>query len=322
MDYCIKILIYSIICLSLCISCKDSSVKSDIQILRFENDVENFQRYNDAQRVDFKNKYKDVISIIHHNEMTDSAIIAIPTSSIYTIFRNDVDNLMKSKNDSINLIINNIDKSCNTIFVNNKFPKVITIITPYNQSIVTTDSSLMIGINHYLGENHKMYSYFASYIRHEKNFNRLKFDIAEAITRRKLDNFKPLTFLDNLIYEGIVANIELDILIDNDIKDVLNYSNEQYEWCLENEENIWKEIIARDMLYSTSTLTIKGIFDNAPYSTTFSQNVPAKIGRFIGYKIIQEYCKKENINNLASSYNNIIKYNSQNILIKSHYNGR
>ena len=71
------------------------------------------------------------------------------------------------------------------------------------------------------------------------------------------------------------------------------YSNEQLEWCSENEGLIWTYIVKNENLYAKDPTTIQTYIGEAPFTQGFSQEQsPGNIGPWIGWQIIKQYADK------------------------------
>ncbi|MDR1846822.1 MAG: hypothetical protein LBR17_01730 [Bacteroidales bacterium] len=84
------------------------------------------------------------------------------------------------------------------------------------------------------------------------------------------------------------------ILLDCSEQEVLRYSNEELAWCEKNESTIWGYIIQQKLLYSKDRMQFRGMLYDAPSSKGMDGS-PARIAEYIGYRIVSEYVKKNDI---------------------------
>lgn len=163
------------------------------------------------------------------------------------------------------------------------------------KSMVTTDSVMLIALNHYLGEDYEGYNnrLWPAYKRIEKTPARMPYDIAEALvaTQYPYDGGDNPTALSRMLYEGALATARLRLVEGATPASALGYTNEQWQWFEENERLLWDAVVSRNLLYDTNPLTISQLVDPAPATSIIEPYVPPRAGRYIGYRIIESYLK-------------------------------
>lgn len=202
-----------------------------------------------------------------------------------------------------------------------RVPEVFTIISPFSQSIIFADSTLFIGLNHYLGYDYKYYEYFPDYIRVLKERPRIPVDVAEAIIRsvypfKTADGYPSVAA--RLAYEGAVTEAVMRVT-GRDEAFVLGYDEGRYRWLCDNEEKLWQTIVGRKMLFSTDFEVVRSLVDAAPYVSVISSEVPGRAGRFIGHRLVEAYMK----NNPETDMPTLLQasfYNSPTLLTSAKYN--
>lgn len=194
------------------------------------------------------------------------------------------------------------------------------VIIPYNQSVITLDKGhIFIGLNHYLGPDYDGYKgAFPVYLRHRKTIDRLPIDVMQAHTAA----LYPAEFADSptlfnrLLYQGALLETANERLQAPD-STLLGLTSDEIKWCEENEANLWKTLLSRDMLYSTDSQMAERLLSPAPNSNLLSGNAPGQAALYLAVKIVRAYCKKNN-----SAAEDILKnklYNDNQTLIKSEY---
>ena len=89
------------------------------------------------------------------------------------------------------------------------------------------------------------------------------------------------------------------------------------EWVEQNEANIWAYMIENQLLYNKDRTKYFHLIAPGP-STKNIANSPARIGNYIGYKIVQSYMKENSIS-IDSLFNTL---DSKLILQQSKYKPR
>ncbi len=122
------------------------------------------------------------------------------------------------------------------------------------------------------------------------------------------------TLLDAIIDEGKYSYITQNILPSYSLHQILRYTNEQLQWCEDNEKVIWAYIIENRLLYEKDRSKYMSLTAEAPTSKPLSDS-PARVGHYIGYKIVKNFMDKEKI-----SFDSLMHLtDSQGILKKSNY---
>lgn len=192
-----------------------------------------------------------------------------------------------------------------------------TIVYGKNKSIVESDSIFMIALNHYLGDDYEGYLSFPVYERTTKTPEQLPYDIVEAVVSStypfKPDKDSGENVLQNLLYSGAIVSARKDFVENSTDAEALGLNEKQYQWLLENEKNLWNELIRKQLLFDKDPLTIHKLFDPSPTTSILSIYSPGRVGRFLGYRIIRDYMEK----NPDITFSDILShdfYNDPNIL--------
>ena len=122
------------------------------------------------------------------------------------------------------------------------------------------------------------------------------------------------TLLDCIIEEGKYLYATQTILPEKSLNYILDYTKEQMQWVEKNEANIWSYIIENQLLYNKDRTKYLHLIAPGP-STKNIANSPARIGNYIGYKIVHSYMEENSIT-IDSLFHT---YDSQLILQQSKY---
>lgn len=163
------------------------------------------------------------------------------------------------------------------------------------ESILFVDSVMLIALNHYLGADYPGYSHIPAYQRQAKTPEMLPYDIAEALvaTSNPFDGDNSSTLLSRMLYEGALAAIKTHLVDGSTAAEALGYDDETYKWLLDNEKKLWDGLIEQKMLYDTSPTLIRKLTEPAPAAQIGGISAPGRVGRFIGYRIIDAYLRNK-----------------------------
>ncbi|MRI01524.1 gliding motility lipoprotein GldB [Kriegella sp. EG-1] len=179
-------------------------------------------------------------------------------------------------------------------------PKVLTVISSvdYPNRIILTDSLLLIGLDNYLGSDHKFYQGMQKYIAAILDEKYMTSDVAGAFATKVLNYPTERTFLSKIIYYGKILYLKDKLLPNITDAQKIGYSQEQYDWALANEEPMWRYFVENELLYSTDNKLEARFLDLAPFSKfglELDNESPSRLGRYIGWQIVKAYMDKNEI---------------------------
>lgn len=238
---------------------------------------------------------------------TEGKILLAKTDSVYN-------NLSKEK-DAIIKLFQHIK------YYNNRFspPKTFFLINDldYEHSVVYSDSLLFISLDMYLGKDSEVYESFPQYLASNYTKEHIIVDISEKIIEQKFQIKRGRGFLESMIFYGKIIYLKQLFLPETEENILLKIEKNKLNWSQNNESEIWKYFITNKLLFSTDNSLNKRFIDEAPFSKFYMEGdseSPGKIGRWIGYKIIQSYAK-----NNKTSLEDLLLLDAQSILQRSKY---
>lgn len=203
-------------------------------------------------------------------------------------------------------------------FPDKQVPAIISFISGFNYSIITDEGLIGIGLDMYLGSNSKYYDWLRIPKYKVSNMEQKNIlpDVMKAwISTEFQSEEEKTTLLSQMISEGKVLYM-LDALLpwkDDTLK--IGYSLKQIEWCRNNEINMWKHLIEKNLLYSTEHLENIKYIGEAPFTSGFPRESPGRTGAYIGWRIIRSFMEKNNF----SIPELFAEKDAQKILTKSKY---
>lgn len=163
------------------------------------------------------------------------------------------------------------------------------------QSVVTMDSLISVSIDCYL-DNCSLYNRrYYDYELQQHSRSRLLPDVSEVLLRNALPSPPMVTLLDAMVYEGRIAYLTGGLIEDNTSMAIMGYSVDENNWCVENEELVWTTIIEQGDLFKSDNITINKYLRPAPFTATLAQNSPGRVGRWVGWRIVDEYARREGL---------------------------
>ena len=182
-----------------------------------------------------------------------------------------------------------------------KEPKVITLTSDvaYNSRVILADSILLIGLDNYLGKDHKFYAGFQNYIATGLDKQFLVSDVASEFCGQIVPRERGRTFLDQMVYYGKELYLKDKLIPFQSEAQRIVYAPEQLEWAKVNEEQIWRYYVERELLYSTDKQLQLRFLEPAPFSKfqleLIDSESPGRIGRYIGWQIVRAFMENNEV---------------------------
>ena len=70
---------------------------------------------------------------------------------------------------------------------------------------------------------------------------------------------------------------------------LLGYSEEQWRWAVENEGQVWADMVGNRRLYDAGLDAYMMYFGDGPFTQAYSNDAPSRLGEFFGLNIIRAY---------------------------------
>lgn len=160
-------------------------------------------------------------------------------------------------------------------------------------SMIITDSVMLIALNYYLGSGSDVYSGWAEYLKKNRDPENLPYDMAEALAGTAFpfesEGKGSTELIEEMLYRGAMAHVREKLVEDGNTATALGWSEDELKWAELKEPEIWQSMVNGDMLYSTDPMVSRKMLSHAPSSTRFGSEAPPALGVFIGYRIVGNY---------------------------------
>jgi len=214
------------------------------------------------------------------------------------------DSMIRQSQDDINRVFpnfSNYELQLTEMFKRLKFHlpdaslpnKLITYNSAFNYGVISTDSVIGLGLDMYLGKNNEIISQlgFPVYMKDKMAEEYMLVDIAHSWIATNVLKDQGETFLDQMIYYG-----KLRYLIDAMLPELedhlkIRYTEEEYDFSLASEDDVWLFIMDMNWVYSTDMKVGLRFFEEAP-TTVGIEGSPGRLGQFMGWQMIRQYMEK------------------------------
>ncbi len=180
-------------------------------------------------------------------------------------------------------------------------PTVVTVTSDvdYRNSVILTDTLLIVALDTYLGSAHKFYGGIQRYLVQNFNKEQIDVDVASAFAEKILGN-RPQgrRFLDEIIFQGKRLYLMQHLLSLKDPNAVMGYTEEQWQWARDHELNIWTYFVERKLLFSTDSQLLPRFINPAPFSKfnmEFDTDSPPRLGRYMGWQMVRAYAENNQV---------------------------
>ena len=274
-------------------SCKnEQKIQSEIAKLPLDLHIIRFDQEFAAASPDELPALKEKYPYFFPSQYSDSVWIAKMQDSLQIELRSAVDSAFADFEDKKQELVL-LFKHITHYFPSYKVPTIITLTTDvdYQNRIILADTLLLIGVDNYLGKDHRFYGGIERYIAKGLDKIYLESDIVSAFSKQVVSPASDRTFLSQLIIKDLVLPWQTDA-------QKIGYTQEEIEWAQANEEQIWRYFIERELLYSTDNMLGPRFLDPAPFSKfrlELDNESPGRLGRYMGWKIVRAFMEKNDV---------------------------
>jgi hypothetical protein len=202
-------------------------------------------------------------------------------------------------------------------------PEVFTCITGFNNSIITGDSVLGIGLDRYLGADCEyyprlnIYKYLAERMTPENIIPDCMYGWGASEWDFSVMGYPADNVLAEILHEGKLKYFEKCMLPGTSDELIFGFTQGQLEFCRKSEGQMWQYLIENNLLFSTDKFITRKLTGEAPFTSYFSKESPGRAAVWLGFRIIESYMIKENGTKLEDMINDT---DIQGILEKAKYN--
>lgn len=187
-------------------------------------------------------------------------------------------------------------------FPDKKAPNIYTLISEYaNQTFIFSDEDrdgVGIGLDLFLGEE---YPYqliapqnpsFSSYVTRTFNQEHMAKKVMDVLVEDLYPRPPLNRLIDHMIYNGKKLYILNQLLPFTPDSIIHEYTAEQFEWCENNELDIWVHLLDDQLLYSNRTRDFSKLVSPSPNSPGMPIQSPGRTANWMGWKIVNKYMEK------------------------------
>ena len=193
----------------------------------------------------------------------------------------------------------------------------ITGVHPDEPPVQIIDGQLVISLDWYL-DDEEIYDQIGMprYMSLRRNLSTLAKEVAEQLYMFYLYEWrKQGQIVGEMVFYGRRNFFAEAMCPDLPDSVLLGYSSNQWHWAVENEGQMWADIVGNRRLYEAGLDAYMMYFGDGPFTQAYSNDAPSRLGEFFGLNIIRSYFS----NNETSLQNLMQRKDLQNIFQDSGY---
>lgn len=283
-----------------------SHIDVNVKIKRLEQDLFTINPGNIIDSIGFlKNKYDGFLKyfsyVINIGEMGDSLWKEGLSNFCTDKMNNEVYRTTIEIFPSLSQLENGITdayRHYRYYFPSKRIPGVFTCICGFNNSIITGDSVLGIGLDRYLGQDCKYYKQLGIYkyqmarMAGDHILPDCMYGWASSEWDFKNVGYTQSNVLTDMIHEGKLLYFVKCMIPDTPDDLIFGFTPGQLKFCRNNEGLMWQYLVEHNLLFSTDNLTRRKLTGESPFTTYFSSESPGRAAAWIGFKIVESYMAK------------------------------
>lgn len=185
-----------------------------------------------------------------------------------------------------------------TVYPEAAIPQVVLFNSGFNFGIAPMDSVLGIGVEWFIGSDKEVIAYLAP-----ENFpNYLKERmIPEMLVPSAIKGWLLAHHSRDVAGEDLLTHLvdrgKVMVLLDALLPETpehlqMAFKEEQLAWCEEQEFNMWRELIDKEMLFSKKADDIGRFMNDGPFTNGFPRESPGHVGEWIGKQMVLDFWER------------------------------
>ena len=183
-----------------------------------------------------------------------------------------------------------------------RIPKIYTFVSGYGSygfgsDLYYQDDMLIIGLDFFCANKVTLRPAFPTYMLKRMSREYLTASIALLLSQKFNDyNAKDETLLADMLYYGKSYQFVKEMIPTLSDSVVMGYTAQEWSDCHQFSEVIWGHFIERDLFYEKRTSVKSQYVSERPNVSQIGMRCPGRVGRWLGWQIIQSYQKKNSQN--------------------------
>ena len=173
----------------------------------------------------------------------------------------------------------------------------ITGVHPDEPPVQIIDNQLVISLDWYLGDE-EVYDQIGMprYMQVRTRKATLTKDVAKELYMNYIYEWrKQGQVVDEMVFYGRLNFFVEAMCPEMPDSVLLGYSSDQWHWAVENEGQMWADIVGNRRLYDAGLDAFMMFFGDGPFTQAYSNEAPSRLGEFFGLNIVRSYFSNNEI---------------------------
>ncbi|MFC3879734.1 gliding motility lipoprotein GldB [Algoriphagus namhaensis] len=176
-------------------------------------------------------------------------------------------------------------------------PKVYSFVSGFNSDLVITPELIVIGLDYFLPITHPFQPDLPRYMADRYDIPYLVPMIVTAMSSQFNEvDLSDQSLLAEMVYYGKAYHFTKSILPCTSEGLIIGYTEDEVGEIYANEEYIWAHFVENELLYETNPFEIQKYLGEAPSTDAISTKAPGRIGRWLGWNIVDDYQISNDVN--------------------------
>lgn len=179
-------------------------------------------------------------------------------------------------------------------FAGKKIPRLISVISGFNFQNIATENYLAIGLEFYLGSDHRYYN-MLQYPEYKSKLLSEEYMACDAVKSWIItefeDNADKKNLLSQMIFHGKILYLTDQLLPETADSLKWGFSSKHIQWMEEQETMIWKFFIDRKLLFNNKPIETMKYINEGPFTPGMPREAPARVAVWVGLQIVESYMK-------------------------------
>jgi hypothetical protein len=183
-------------------------------------------------------------------------------------------------------------------------PELVGMMGLFGYQVALAEEGIWIGLDLFMKPDYRYYpgvDGLHTYLRRRTYPHFLPPALGQALAEDLAASFsavregaagKQNRLLDLMLEQGKILTVSESLLPELHDSLRLGYTQTQWEWIREHQEEVWRKWISLDLLYSEDPMVRQRYLGDGPCTNEFGPASPPALGKYFGYQIMRSWLKK------------------------------